>query len=174
MQNAYDAKDSRSLYGIIRKVFGPQPPSVVPLKSKDGSALIKDTEGILSRRQEYFTELFCNPSVFNEDVISGLQQKEILVEMMLVQSLAGVKSAIDKVKRGKAPGLDGIPAELLQSSGDNVTSTIHKLILTVWQGKLAPQDWVDAILLSLFKGKGSKSECGDYRGISLLNSWRNV
>ena len=88
MQNAHDAKDSRSLYSIMREVFGHQSPSMVPLKSKDGSTLIKDTEGVLSRWQEYFTELFCTPFLFNEDVISGLQQKEILVEMMVVPSPA--------------------------------------------------------------------------------------
>ena len=33
-----------------------------------------------------------------------------------------------------------------------------------------PKDWVDAIMISLFKGKGLKSVCGDYRGISLLES----
>ena len=42
MKRAYDAKDSRSVYSTIKKVFSPQPPSVVPLKSKDGSTLIKD------------------------------------------------------------------------------------------------------------------------------------
>ena len=33
-----------------------------------------------------------------------------------------------------------------------------------------PQNWVDAILISVFKGKGLKSVCGDYQGISLLEA----
>ena len=128
---------------------------MVPLKSKDGSILIKDTEGILGHCQEYFTELFCNPSIVNEVVILGLQQ-EILYEMMDDPSLAEVKSAIGQVNTAKAPGLDGIPVELLQFGDDNITYTIYQLILAVWRGNPVPQDWVDAILLTLFKGKGSK------------------
>ena len=38
----------------------------------------------------------------------------------------------------------------------------------MWHGDLVPQEWVDAVMLSPYKGKGSRSNCGDYRGISLL------
>ena len=43
----------------------------------------------------------------NEDVILGLQQKEIFNEMMADPNLAEVKSTIDEVNTGKAPGLNG-------------------------------------------------------------------
>ena len=48
IQRAYDCKDSKSLYSAIRQVFGPQPSTMVPLKSKDGSVIIKDTVGIMA------------------------------------------------------------------------------------------------------------------------------
>ncbi len=32
-----------------------------------------------------------------------------------------------------------------------------------------PDDWKKAIIVLLYKGKGSRSECNSYRGISLLN-----
>ena len=38
------------------------------------------------------------------------------------------------------------------------------------KGDPIPQDWIDAILISLYKGKGSKNVCGQYRGISLLEA----
>ena len=31
-----------------------------------------------------------------------------------------------------------------------------------------PQDWIDAFLMILYKGKGKKSLCGSYRGITIL------
>ena len=32
-----------------------------------------------------------------------------------------------------------------------------------------PSDWTKAIIVPVYKGKGSRSECGNYRGISLLS-----
>ena len=144
--------------------------SVVPMKSKDGSELIKDAEGIMLRWTEHFRDLFHNPSTIDVTVINGLPQHDIIGEMMNPPTLDEIKSAIKEVNTGKAPGLDGIPIELLRHGGEKITAEIHKLILGVWAGNPVPKDWVDAILVSLFKEKGHKSVCGDYRGISLLES----
>jgi hypothetical protein len=57
-QKAYDSKDSKALYHLIRQLFGPQSSSVVPLKSKDGSTIHKDPEGIMKRWTEHFTDFF--------------------------------------------------------------------------------------------------------------------
>jgi len=32
-----------------------------------------------------------------------------------------------------------------------------------------PNDFQEALIVSLYKNKGSKSDCGNYRGISLLS-----
>ena len=79
-----------------------------------------------------------------------------------------VKSTIEEVNTGKASGLDGIPVELLRCRGDNIAAAVYTFIIGVWHDDPVPQDWVDAIMLPLYKGKGSKTNCGDYRGISLL------
>ena len=34
---------------------------------------------------------------------------------------------------------------------------------------MMPDDFRDALIVSLYKKKGSKSDCGNYRGISLLS-----
>ena len=39
---------------------------------------------------------------------------------------------------------------------------VYTFILGLWHGYPVPQDWVDAIMLSLYNGKGSKYKCGDY------------
>ncbi len=37
-----------------------------------------------------------------------------------------------------------------------------------WKEGEVPDDWKKAIIIPLYKGKGSRSECSSYRGISLL------
>jgi hypothetical protein len=46
----------------------------------------------------------------------------------LQPSAAEVEVAIGKLKRCKSPGVDQIPAELIQAGGEILRSEIHKLI----------------------------------------------
>ena len=170
VQSAYDRHDSKMLYHLLRQAFGPRSSPVVPMKSLDGSTSIKDPEGILKRWSEHFSNLFFNPSDVDNDVIDSLPQSELFDEMAARPTLDEVKKAIKEVNTGKAPGLDGIPVELLRFGGENVASAIWNLILLSWEDNPIPQDWIDGILVSLFKGKGLKSVCDDYRGITLLES----
>ena len=75
--------------------------------------------------------------------------------MMTDPAADEIKSTIKALNTGKAPGLDEIPVELLRYGGDNLAIPIQTLILSVWNGKPVSQHWIDAIKLSLYKGKGS-------------------
>ena len=143
---------------------------MVPLKSKDGSVIITDAVGIMARWTEHFTDLYDNPSATDESVINGLPHKEILTEMMTDPTYDEVKSTIEEVNTEKSPRLDGIPVELLRCGGDNIATTVYTFILGIWHDDPVPRDWVDVIMLPLYKSKGSKSNSGDYRGISLLEA----
>ena len=124
----------------------------------------------MAQWNEHYTDLFDNPSAVDESVINGLPQKGIIAGKMTDPTINEIKFTIKEVNTGKAPGLDGIPVELLHFGGDNVVIKILALIIAVWNGDPTPQDWVDAIVLSLYKGKCSKSNCGDHRGISFLGA----
>ena len=107
---------------------------MVALKSKDGSVLVKGAVGIMAPWTEHFTDLFDNPSATDESVINGLPQKQILTKMMTDPTFDEVKSTIEEVNTGKAPGLDGIPVELLRCGGDNIATAVYTFILSVWHG----------------------------------------
>ena len=47
IQQASNAGDTHNLYSLLHKVYGPRSSTVTPIKSKDGTHLIKDPKGIL-------------------------------------------------------------------------------------------------------------------------------
>ena len=79
-------------------------------------------------------------------------QSEIIAEMMANPTLEEIKKTIKQVNAGKAPGLDSIPVEKLCFGGYELAAAIQSVILRFWEGNPVPQDWIDAILLSLFEG----------------------
>lgn len=71
---------------------------------------------------------------------------------------------------GKAPGIDGIPPEVIRASKDSsLLIHLHHLQYLCWNEKKVPQDMRDSKIITLYKNKGERSNCNNYRGISLLS-----
>nr|VZI45042.1 unnamed protein product [Spirometra erinaceieuropaei] len=79
-----------------------------------------------------------------------------------------VADAIRKLRKNKAPGEDGIPAEIHKSCVDTRAPWLHEVIKQAWRNEVAPDDWGLGIPVPILK-KGDKTRCKDYRGISLID-----
>jgi hypothetical protein len=84
-------------------------------------------------------------------------------------SLVEVEIAIGKLKSYKSPGTDNIPAEFIKAGGEILYSEIHRLICSIWNKEELPQQWKEFIIVPFYK-KGDKTDCNNYRGISLLST----
>ncbi|XP_065939377.1 uncharacterized protein [Magallana gigas] len=85
-------------------------------------------------------------------------------------TLEGISQAIDNLASGKAPCNDGIPPDLLKQCKSSLLSPLHKVLCECWEyGTFVPQDMRDAKIFTLYKNKGERSDCNNYRGISLLS-----
>ena len=80
-----------------------------------------------------------------------------------------VRRAISKLKMGKAPGVDGVSAEMLKAGGETVVEWMHWICCLAWEQGVVPEEWVQAIIIPIYKGKGCRNECSSYRGVSLLS-----
>ena len=49
------------------------------------------------------------------------------------------------------------------------TGTTSEFLHTIWETGNVPQDFKDVTIIPLFKGKGSRQNVSNYRGISLLS-----
>jgi hypothetical protein len=130
---------------------------------------VKDENGdpaeshiILNRWKNYFSELL------NVHRVNDVRQIEIHRAEPLVPdpNPLEVEIAIAKRKRYTSSGSDQIPAELIQAGGKILHSKFHELINSIWNMEKFPEQWSDSSSIPVHK-KGNKTDCSNYRGISL-------
>jgi hypothetical protein len=62
----------------------------------------------------------------------------------------------------KAPGTDNIPSELVKYGGSALKTVQSK------NNEELPKEWTEGIICPIYK-KGDRTECSNYRPITLLN-----
>jgi hypothetical protein len=138
------------------------------MKSANGLT-VSSTDDIINRWKEHYETLLNIHSNVDLDNISALiPQYNVNNDLDIPPSLEETKNAIREMKSNKATGVDSIASEAFKYGGDILISKFHELIILIWETQSIPQDFKDSIITNIYKGKGDRSECGNYRGISLL------
>ena len=121
----------------------------------------------MDRWKEHFQDLLNRSSLTDPNALNNKDKLPCNADMDIPPSLEEIEDAIKSLKNGKAPGADGIPSEVYKYGGPRVVQTLHSFFKTCWDEAELPQDFKDAKIVTIFK-KGDRSQCGNYRGISLL------
>ncbi|XP_014787969.1 uncharacterized protein LOC106881952 [Octopus bimaculoides] len=149
-------------------VYGPVSSKVVPLQSKDGTELLTNPKDIVGRWKEHSDELLNRPTEVDLSFRDNIPERPIKHLIAEVPSLAEIKAAIRKLNNGKAPGMDGLGAEIYKYGGDHLCAMLTDVIQRGWQNEEVPLDWRDATMEILYKSKGGKDVWDNYCGIYLL------
>ena len=80
-----------------------------------------------------------------------------------------LEKAIHKMRYRKAPGPDRLPNELLKACPGDAAGVLFPIILKMIFRLEEPLQWKGGQIISLFKGKGSQSDCQNHRGILLTS-----
>jgi hypothetical protein len=109
--------------------------------------------------------------MLNVNGVNDVRQREIHTEELVVSepSATGVQLAIEKLKSYKSPGIDQIPAELINAGGRTIHGEIHELIFSVWNKMELPEGWKESVIVPIYK-KSDKIDGSNCRGISLVSS----
>lgn len=169
LQYHADRHDMKEFYSELRRTVGRRSPLPPAVWSKDGATRLDEPAQIAARWQEHFAELLNNDRNPKEGVFDCIPRTQPSPEAGSRPTEKEICEAIDCLKNGKAPGPDGLPAELLKQGGPGLRQRICALIQTAWVEGKVPQDWRDGVIIPLHK-KGDKEQCGNYRGITLLSS----
>ena len=169
VQQCADSHNSKKFFSALKTVYGPSKSGSTPLLSTDGSALIKDQEGLRNRWAEHFNTLLNRPSTVCPSAIDQIPQQPVMEELDIPPTRAEITKAIGQMNSDRASGKDGIPAEVYQAAGPGAIEAFQTIIQRIWEQEKMPEDFRDALIVALYKNKGSKADCSNYRGISLLS-----
>ena len=166
MEDAANTNDFGKLFRLIRFGSGKHQ-GVEPLLRNSAGQLIPTLDGKISRWVEHFSQLLNHPAPHSPPTTS--LPDEIYNVSCDVPTKEEISKAIKSLKNKKAPGEDGIPAEVFKACESTLLDPLHKLFCSIWESETFPSDWDTSILLP-FPKKGDRTVCENYRGISLLNA----
>ena len=156
------------MYDGIKQALGPTQKKIVPLKSATGE-VIQDRAQQMERWVEHYSELYARENIVTEDALNAIDCLPVLEELDEELTLDKLSKALDSLATGKAPGKDGIPAEVLKCCEGSLITELHKILCLCWREGEVPQDMRDTNIVTLYKNKGDRSDCNNYCGISLLS-----
>ena len=132
------------------------------VKGINGEVIANETL-FRKRWEEYFTQLL------NEENKRGVLQASDRIEgPELDISEQEVKEALRRMKKGKASGPSGVVSEMFTALGGYGVSWLTEMFRKVWREERMPEEWRKSYLIPIYKQKGDILECGNYRGIKLM------
>ncbi|XP_018020632.1 uncharacterized protein LOC108676996 [Hyalella azteca] len=168
IQRASDSGNVRGMYEEIKRATGRPVARTALLRSRSGELISNRTEQ-LNRWVEHYLDLYSNVNNVSQEALDAIENLPFLDALDAEPSVEELNKAIDILPCGKAAGEVGIPPEVIKSGKPALLGPLHELLCLCWREGQVPQDMRDAKIITLYKNIGDRSDCNNYRGISLLS-----
>lgn len=163
----HNSKENQKLfYKILKNLRNKESTDIITIRNEEGKILTEEKQ-IMTRWKEYFKKLLNPQDTMQEELqgndedISKDEEQDDITKDELIQ-------ALKKLKNGKSPGEDKITAEMLKNMGEQAVQMLLKLFHKIQQQAKIPNDWTIGLILPIHK-KGDRTDCNNYRGITLLS-----
>ncbi|XP_046983193.1 ankyrin repeat and SOCS box protein 2-like [Schistocerca americana] len=113
IEKATDSGNAKAMYDGIKKAIGPTVRKTAPLKSKTGE-VITDEGKQMEHWVEHYLELYAAENEISKDACDAIKQMPVMEELDAMPTMEELSREIDSLANGKAPGEDGIPAEVIK------------------------------------------------------------
>ena len=164
-EEAAGRNDLKTLYKINKQLNNGFKNSDVPVKNKKGMVIEKEAEK-LQRWKEHFESVLNRP---DPPHLADIQPADTDLDICTdPPSLEEVTAAIKAMKSGKAPGADGVTAEMLKADVNVTAPIVTEIFKQIWEEGQIPEAWKTGLIFKLPK-KGDLGDCNNWRGITLLS-----
>ncbi|XP_043064519.1 uncharacterized protein LOC122320475 [Drosophila ficusphila] len=159
-----DRNDARNFYQRVKRLTQGFKTGGFACRDDDGN-LVPDKDIVLKLWRDHFSTLLAGdaPSLGDSDSLTPIDDDTDIPAPSHIE----VAAAIQRLKNNKAPGADGLSAELFKAGGDVLVGCMHQLICRIWLMENMPNDWNLSLICPILK-KGDATQRTNYRGISLL------
>ena len=158
------------------KNLGPKRKTSIPIKARKGNEIITDEKEVMNIWKEDFEKLYNCPVDHEDEFHNDIKRKKQLNEQCFDENeeinnsltIEEVKLAVNKLKVGKACGVDCIQNELLKQ--EELLTVLWKLLCLCFDKSIVPSIWLKAIISPIPKCATKDPYTPlNYRGISLLS-----
>ena len=167
IQFTADPGNIRAMWEGIKKAIGQTPTKCARLKSSNGE-IIQDNTKQLERWVQHYYQLYYREYLVSATALDQIERLLNMPELDNASTLEELLCAIKDISSDKAPGSDGIPAKVFKCGGDQLHIVLYQLLCKCWEEGAVPQEMRDSFITTLYKNNGDRSDCNNYRGISLL------
>ena len=151
LQGATDRNDMNGFYSRLKDVWVTQAKQPAHLKSSDGVETFRNSKSVMARWSEYFQKLLNVPGDMEPETLENIQQGSVNTALDEKPTMNEMVRVIKELKYEKAPGADGIPAEIWKYGGANLSNRPHRWFTTSWEEGHVPQAWKDATIVTMYK-----------------------
>jgi hypothetical protein len=90
--------------------------------------------------------------------VNDIRHKQVHTAEPLVPDISPfeAENAIATLNKYKSPGIDQMPAELIQAGGETLPSEINKLMNSIWNKQQLPDQWKESTVACLLKARTVK------------------
>ena len=176
--------NSKPFWNIARKHKQNNLEDLYVIKTKEGKRLFNELE-IKQYTKQYYQQLYtihkstdCHPEwihYIEKEIVrlkANRQHKQLSINQPI--KMQEIKQEIAKPHNHKSPGPDKIVNEFLKYGGPVLIGKIEELFNKIFKSETIPNQWGEAILVNIDKGKKDKEKLENKRGISLSNSISKV
>ena len=139
IQAAADTGNVKDMFDGIKKAIGPTQAKCAPLKTSTGE-IITEKSKLMECWVEHYSELYGRASSISPSALNQIERLPTFYELDAIPTKEELSEAIREISSGKAPGLDGIPAEIFKCGGSKLLDTLHQLLCKCWELGSVPQD----------------------------------
>ena len=105
---------------LIKTAYVNKTKTVAPVKNADGAQLFTDLKEISDRRKGHFHQLLNQEGNVDIEANDHLTARETIMHLKDPITMEELRKAVKAANIGKAPGLDGIPAEVIKHADDGL------------------------------------------------------